>query len=191
LTPLEVRRATPADAEALSRVHADTWVDTYVGQVPDELVRDRVPRIRDRNWVEHVELRTFLGGGVLALLDDEDVVGFCEFGPTEDADDDAQQVGHIMRLYVHPRHQGRGGGRLLLESACHQLALDGFVEATLWTLDAASNRARAFYAHLGWMLEGTLNAGVPPDVRYRRPLTKPLTSATGDSEWSRSSSSGG
>lgn len=170
LRSLEVRGATPGDAEGLSRVHAETWEHTYVGQVPDEMARDRVARARDRNWVEHAERRARRGGGVLVLLADDVVAGFCEFGPTEDADDDGRSVGHIMRLYVHPMHQGRGGGRLLLESACAHLAGDGYVEVTLWTLEAASNRALAFYDHLGWILEGTHNAEAPPDVRYRRRL---------------------
>ena len=167
---LAVRTALPGDAEALSRIHGETWEDTYIGQVPDELARDRMATARDRDWVEHAELRARTGGGVLVLLDDDVVAGFCEFGPTEDADDDRRYVGHIMRLYVHPTHQGRGGGRLLLESACAHLAVDGHVEVTLWTLEAPSNRAHGFYAHLGWKREGVRNTEAPPDVRYRRRL---------------------
>lgn len=162
---------TPEDAAALSRIHAETWEDTFVGQVPDELARERITRARRRDWTEHVELRTRTGGGVVVLVQDQHVVGFCEFGPTQDTDDDPQRVGHVMRLYVHPLHQGHGGGRLLVESACARLAGDGYEEATLWTLEGPSNQAHGFYAHLGWTNEGIRNRDQPPEVRYRRRLS--------------------
>ena len=107
---MEVRVATARDAAALARVHADTWADTYVGQVADGLAYERIAEAGARDWAEHGELRTRTGGGVIVLTRDQHVVGFCEFGPTEDADDEPRRIGHIMRLYVHPQHQGHGGG---------------------------------------------------------------------------------
>lgn len=99
----------------------------------------------------------------MALIEDRQVVGFCGFGPTEDADDNPQHVGHIMPLYVHPLHQGHGGETLLAESACAHLAGHGFEEATLWILDNSSNRAHGFYAHLGRTNEGIRTGDQPPD----------------------------
>jgi len=171
VTAMEVRVANAGDAAALSRVHAETWEDTYVGQVSDALAHERIAKARARDWAEYGELRTRTGGGVVVLIRDQQVVGFCEFGPTEDADDDPQRIGHIMRVYVHPLHQGHGGGKLLVESACARLAGDGYDEATLWTLEAPTNRAHGFYAHLGWTNEGICNSEQPPDVRYRRRLS--------------------
>jgi len=166
----EVRAARPEDAAALSAVHADTWEHTYVGQVSDALARERIAKAKARDWAAYAEMRTRTGGGVLVLIHDQQPVGFCEFGPTEDTDDDPQRIGHIMRLYVNPLHQGHGGGKLLIESACTRLAGDGYEEATLWTLDAPSNRAHGFYTHLGWTNEGIRNTEQPPDIRYRRRL---------------------
>lgn len=171
VTAMEVRVATPGDAAALSRLHAETWEDTYVGQVSDALAHERIAKARARDWAEYREMRTRAGGGVFVLIRDQLVVGFCEFGPTGDADDDPKRFGHIMRLYVHPLHQGHGGGKLLVESVCARLAGDGYEEATLWTLDVPSNRAHGFYVHLGWTNEGIRNGEQPPDVRYRRPLS--------------------
>jgi GNAT superfamily N-acetyltransferase len=167
---VDVRDSAPADAAALSSVHAETWEHTYVSQVSDAVARDGIARARSRNWAEHAELRVALGGGVLVLTRDGGVVGFCEFGPTEDADDDAQRVGHIMRLYVLPGYQSQGGGRLLLESACARLARDGYENVTLWTLDAESNRPKGFYSQLGWTREEVHRADDADDIRYRRDL---------------------
>jgi len=168
---MEVRVATPGDAAVLSRVHAETWENTYVGQVPNALAHERIAKARARDWARYGEMRIRAGGGVVVLIRDQEVVGFCEFGPTEDEDEDPHRIGHIMRLYVHPLHQGLGGGKLLVETASARLTGDGYEEATLWTLEAPSNRAHGFYVHLGWTNDGTRNNAEPPDVRYRRHLS--------------------
>lgn len=167
---MELRRATPDDAASLSRVHAETWTATYVDQVPAVLAAERIVRAQERDWVTHAERRVTAGGGVLVVTEEQAVVGFCEYGPTEDDDDDPSHVGHIMRVYVHPQSQSKGAGRILVEAACDQLALDGYNEVTLWTLDDATNRALGFYAHLGWSREDVRNDEEPPDIRCRRRL---------------------
>lgn len=167
---MELRPVRPGDAASLSWVHAETWEATYVGQVPDVLAEERILRARDRDWVFHAAQRVAAGGGVLVVAEEEGVVGFCEYGPTEDGDDDPSRVGHIMRLYVHPRSQAKGAGEMLVEGACERLALDGYDEVTLWTLDDPTNQALGFYAHLGWSCEQVRNGEDPPDVRYRRRL---------------------
>lgn len=167
---MELRQATAEDAASLSWVHAETWKVTYVGQVPDELADERILRARERDWVTQIDRRVADRGGVLVVVDQHEVVGFCEYGPTEDPDDDPSRVGHIMRLYVHPRSQAKGAGRMLLTAACERLATGGYDEATLWTLDDPTNRALGFYRHLGWSCAGVRKSEDPPDVRYRRRL---------------------
>ncbi|CAA9229097.1 MAG: hypothetical protein AVDCRST_MAG20-1137 [uncultured Acidimicrobiales bacterium] len=166
---MELRHATAGDAVSLSGVHVETWRATYVGQVPDRHAEERIAVAQERDWVTHQERRVVAGGGVLAAVDDGDVVGFCEYGPTEDDDDDPSRVGHIMRLYLRPQSQSRGAGRMLLEAACERLAARGFDSVTLWTLDDPRNRAIGFYVHLGWSREGVRDDD-PPAVRYRRRL---------------------
>ena len=165
---VEVRAAAPEDSALLAFVHAQTWVDTYVGKVTDALADQRVARARDRDWTKHAQLRTQLGGGVFVLTRDGVVVGFCEFGPTEDADDDPRHVGHIMRLYILPAHQGLGGGRLLLDAACGRLSDSGFKSVTLWTVEDQWNPAHGFYRRLGWVLENAHQTD--GDIRYRLAL---------------------
>src|SRR5688572_29093471 len=168
---MQVREAVLEDADALAAVHAETWVRAYVGRVADQLAADRVKRARERDWVRHAELRRALGGEVLVLVRAAEVVGFCEFGPTEDADEDPAKVGHIMRLYVLPAHQGHGGGRRLPEAACSRLSAHGFMSVTLWTVEDAWNPAHAFYRRLGWVLENARQT--EGDVRYRLVLHNP------------------
>ena len=163
---MEIRPAERGDAAVLAQIHADTWVAPYVGTVPEEVASARVARARDRDWATHMRLRTELGGGVLVLVDGGSVVGFCEFGPTEDEDDDPSQVGHIMRIFISPTHQGRGGGKLLMAKACRRLANHGFTSATLWTPeDQWNHRALGFYRRLGCVQEEARSPG--GDIRHR------------------------
>jgi GNAT superfamily N-acetyltransferase len=169
---VQLRDARHQDAERLRQIHVDTWADTYTGIVPGDLVRARLSDHRARDWAQQIDSRIDAGGGLLALTESDDVIGFCEFGPTEDDDDDPSCVGQILRLYVLPVRQGRGGGRILVSGACDRLARAGFVAATVWTLEGdANHRAHGFYRHMGFACEGVLNAETPPDVRYRRSLT--------------------
>lgn len=163
---MEIRIAEPKDAADLAGVHADTWVATYVGNVPDDVASVRVARARDRDWTSHTDLRRQLGGGVWVLVDNDSVVGFCEFGPTEDEDDDPSQVGHIMRIFIRLTFQGRGGGKLLMAAACEEMARRGFASATLWTPeDQWNHRALDFYRDLGWVPEEVRAPG--GDIRHR------------------------
>ena len=43
-----IRRAVPADAEALSELHLDCWDDAYTGLVPQEILAERRMRIQER-----------------------------------------------------------------------------------------------------------------------------------------------
>ncbi len=51
---------------------------------------------------------------MLIARSDGRIDGFCQYGPTEDQDNDPEQVGQIHRLYVHPARQRTGIGRSLL-----------------------------------------------------------------------------
>jgi GNAT superfamily N-acetyltransferase len=127
---------------------------------------DRLLLHRRRDWADVVRAQEAAGGGVLALIDGGDLVGFCQYGPTEDRDDAPALIGHVRRLFVDPRQQGRGGGRLLLTRACDALRSTNRQRATVWVLEK-DERARGFYEHLGWRSDGGQK---DPDVRYRLSL---------------------
>jgi GNAT superfamily N-acetyltransferase len=169
--PVKVRLAETEDVEALRAVHVRTWADTYRGLLPQSVFAERLVEHAHRDWAERVRSQEAAGGGVIALIDDDDVVGLCQYGPTEDRDDEPDLIGHVHRLFVDPLHQGRGGGRLFLTRACDALRLTKMQAATLWVLEK-DERARRFYEHMGWRYDGG-QKGV--DVRYRFPLSPPAT----------------
>ena len=144
-------------------------MDTYGGMIPDHILHERLLAVRNRNWEEVIRRRGEAGEGVLTLIDGDEVIGLCEFGPTEDEDDDPSLTGHVFRLFVDPSHQGRGGGGLLLKAACGELRAAAKEEATLWVFESDEG-ARRFYDRLGWRPDGGRHGVPSADIRYRLDL---------------------
>ena len=163
-----VRPATPADAEAIARVHVLTWQTSYRGLVPDDFLDALAIDRRTETW------RTMLGDAkpgepVWVGLDGGLVAGFVGVGPSrdEDADDD---TGELYAIYVLAEHQGRGVGQALIGVAASWLA-ERYRSATLWVLEA-NERSRHFYESSGWRFDGSTKRDdrgsfVLKEVRHR------------------------
>lgn len=163
----EIQDATDADAVRLRELHVLTWVDTYRGLLAPQFYAERLRHHRLRDWSSLLAHQTEVGGGVLVARQAEALLGLCQYGPTEDEDDSASEVGHIHRLYVQPAAQGRGVGALLLCAAAARLSRSGARSLTLWTLEN-DRRARSFYERRGWQADGGRRFDGAWDVRYRR-----------------------
>jgi GNAT superfamily N-acetyltransferase len=148
-----IRRAVPADAEAIAAVQARGWRHAFADIVePDRMPdpEEQGPRFAD-----------FIAGGGEVLVFDQDgrIAGF------------AVVVGEELRaLYVDPPAQGAGVGSALLDAALEALRADGHAEAFLWTFEA-NGLARAFYERHRWeLVPGHDDHLGAPLVRYRRAL---------------------
>jgi ribosomal protein S18 acetylase RimI-like enzyme len=161
-----IESARPVDSQALRDLHLETWIATYRDRLPAAFFNERVVAHRARDWAELIRVQTALGGGILVARGDRSLCGLCQYGPTQDDDDDPQRVGHIDRLYVHPAHRRAGIGGALLTNATHRLRSRGASEFTLWALQD-DERARAFYERLEWRLDGASRFDGALDVRYR------------------------
>ena len=141
----EIRRATPADADAIANVWLASFKATYTFPPahPDDDVRE---------WVRSDVVQrdgTFVaadtGGAVVALMSLEG--------------DDLDQ------LYVHPDWLGRGIGSRLVELAKEQRP-GGL---GLYTFQV-NDRARRFYERNGFVAmafgDGASNQERQPDIRY-------------------------
>jgi ribosomal protein S18 acetylase RimI-like enzyme len=136
-----IRPGRADDAEAVARVHVETWQAAYAHALPREQlaalsVEDRVPYLRRRppSFVAEVE---------------GEVVGFVGVGASRD--DDAE--GELFTIYVLPDHWGAGIGRALLEAGEEELQRQGHRQVVLWVLDD-NPRARRFYENAGWSADG-------------------------------------
>jgi GNAT superfamily N-acetyltransferase len=170
---LRVRWARTEDAEAIARVHVDSWRVTYRELLPAEVLAELdLPR-RTREWRERLR-----AGSLPTLVAERggEVLGFCTLAlPARDAEE-PDWVAEIPALYVDPRHQREGIGSRLLGAALAEMRAQGFREAILWML-AGNEGAARFYARTGWRDDGGRRGSqyFPHlrqlrEVRYRRAL---------------------
>ncbi len=156
-----IRPGTPADAEAVARVHVGTWQTAYAHVFPPERLAELSVERRARQWREWPPLVAEMDGVI---------VGFVSVGASRD--DDA--AGELFAIYVDPEHWGTGVGRELIAAGEERLRELGHGEAILWVLDD-NPLARRFYERAGWHHDGTTRPieifGIEvPEVRYRKDL---------------------
>ena len=156
---MSLRAATPADAEAIARVHVQAWRETYAGLVPQAHLDALDPAERAALWrglVPRPDRRVAVAerGGR--------VVGFACAGPGREAH--PGHPGEVMALYVLRAHHGEGLGRALLEDALAWLGTPAY----LWVL--RDNPTRGFYERMGGRViarrDEEVGGALRPEVAY-------------------------
>ena len=161
-----IRTAQPADADAIARLHADSWRDTYRGMMADSFLDGDVFANRQVVWRERLAADN-PEQLVLAAERDYRLVGFiCVY-----RDNDPTWGALIDNLHVTHDAQGRGVGTSLMRAAGSWLR-DGTPDrgVYLWVMNANSG-ARAFYERSGGrsvetMIKTDPGGGEAPNCRY-------------------------
>lgn len=139
-----IRHATPADAEALARLHTRVWRETYRDLAPPTAFAALDEARRLPHWqaalARPAPYTAWLAEGP------DGPTGLVSAGPPGDTAFGGR--GEIRHLYVDPAAQGRGLGRALLRVAGAHLLAAGFPGFALAVV-AGNAPARAFYARLG------------------------------------------
>lgn len=163
---MRVREAAREDLEEIRAVAEASWERDYA----DLLTRDTVTSgVND--WYDEATLEDQIAGERTPVLvaegeagDDvrRGVVGFAHGYVDVD-------VGHVLRLYVHPGERRVGAGEQLLSATVAALRERG-VEEVNATVLAANEQGRAFYESLGFEqvdeAETTVGGETYPEVRY-------------------------
>lgn len=169
--PVELRRAVPADAEAIAGISVRTWFHAYSDFIDPRTLAERTVESQAPRWERW--LAPEAAGETWVAVGGARVVGYVRVGPSEDRDA-ASSCGALLALYVDPPAQGAGVGRLLHDHSLARLTALGHPTATLWSF-AANEQALTFYEHRGWVLDPSGAGQENPDwveaaVRYRRDL---------------------
>ena len=159
---LTIRRAEPADAQAIGAVFdaavREGW--KYLGELAAR------PMFPPEEWDEEVARHAPPNAMLVAINDDDRLIGFTAVHPTE---------GEMFLLFVDPDHAGCGVGRALLEAAHEVLRSAGCREAFLYTHEQ-NERAIAVYEAAGYRRDGTVRESDFRGVHLREPrLVKALT----------------
>lgn len=142
MTVVDVRLGSVEDADAIARVHVETWRTTYAGMLPDDMLVRMSAEGQARMW------RRMLREGETVLVAEDPtagIIGFSSYGPNRGGRGDFS--GEIYTLYVLPDHQERGLGRGLLGALFAALQREGHNSALIWVL--ADNPTRFFYEAMG------------------------------------------
>ena len=123
------RRATAADAAAISRVHDSSWTEAYRGVIPHGAIR------------RSTHVIVIEAGG--------EIVGYATVGPNRIRA--LPHRGEVYEIYILPEYQGVGLGTRLFLAARSELLRRGLKGAVVWVL-AANERAVSFYRNAGGML---------------------------------------
>ncbi len=147
---ITVRRATPEDAASLAALDVTVWRVAYRGLMPDAFLDALSQAEKTIKWRQNLLKHGPFGRKrVLVAVEDGDVIGFIRVG----AVDDEGERGLVYLLYVLPAYWGQGVGKTLMRAAIDELRDLDMGEAVLWVL-RDNQRARAFYAGLGWRQDG-------------------------------------
>jgi ribosomal protein S18 acetylase RimI-like enzyme len=177
---MDIRRAKPADADVLAKLHIDSWRVAYRGLVPDSYLNALDYDRRAQSLLESLSAQieeTYIAE------EDGEVVGFLTLGGCRDEDVDKKITGEIWGIYLAPQHWRKGIGRLLCRYGERILGSRGYLIVTLWVF-AGNSQARRFYEAMGYKADGatkTLTLGTPLEaVRYRRQLRNAESPAPND-----------
>jgi ribosomal protein S18 acetylase RimI-like enzyme len=139
---IEIRRAKPADAQAVAATHDDAWRTAYQGIIPGPEL-DKLINRRGIAWWDGAIRK---GSRVSILVFGEQVAGYANYGRNR-----ARSLlydGEIYELYLRPEFQGLGYGRRMFTAARRDLAQSGMKSLVIWAL-SDNEPAVEFYRALG------------------------------------------
>lgn len=149
---LEVRLATAADADELSRLGSAVFWDAYGGTAPDEDIEEHVRNYFGAEAIA-AELATAQVQYAFAISDGE-MAGLVKMREGEAPElVSASPVIEVQQLYVSTDHQRKGVGEFLVDVVKERCRTDGF--AGIWlSVWAEAHWAVPFYEKVGFVSLG-------------------------------------
>ncbi|MGA7147889.1 MAG: GNAT family N-acetyltransferase [Microbacterium sp.] len=143
-TDIVVRPVRDVDAEALGRVHATAWHETYDHLISKAALEAVSPKRLAELWTHWAaqgpEFKMY------AALVAGEIVGFAGSGPARDKD--APRLRELYFIYLLDAQHGTGIGQKLFDAV-----VDADEPLYLWVADD-NPRAHRFYTRNGFVLDG-------------------------------------
>lgn len=168
-----IRRAGPADAEALALVGRATFLETYAGQLPAadilaHCARQHGPEVY-AGWLASAGHRLWIAEAPEGAAP----VGYAVLGPPDLPLPTSAADVEIKRIYLLHRFQGQGLGAALMR-ACLDGAREAGFDRALLGVFGRNEAAMGFYRRQGFTLAGErkfqVGASVYDDFVLARPL---------------------
>jgi ribosomal protein S18 acetylase RimI-like enzyme len=139
---LIIRRATPADVEAIARAHVRAWHESYRDLLPRAAIDARSVETRVEQWRGILE-----NPDILVYLAERDRE-LCGFGSGGEARTGLPAEAEVYSFYLLEAAKRRGLGRMLFMRLGNELAARGSRSLGLWVL-VGNASARRFYEAMG------------------------------------------
>ncbi|MGB3409201.1 MAG: GNAT family N-acetyltransferase [Jannaschia sp.] len=149
-----IRRAVPADRDAICALHLASWQDSYGTELPADYMAQGLPRDMAAKWAA----RSFAPPEVTLVAEGRGGIAGFACALTD------RDPPLIDNLHVRPDLRGSGTGARLMAAIKEALAARGFAHAYLTVLQS-NPRAHAFY-----LANGGVDAGAVDDVMVGRPV---------------------
>ena len=145
---IKVRIARETDFQDIAQVYIETWRDSYAGTLPDRVLLD----MKNEKLVVSFSQTLEHHSEVLVVAEDtkEGIVGMGTAGRNRDRR--SRYLGEVYTLYVHPSHQNKGVGKMLLSHLFKELTKCNINSSIIWVL--AGNPSRFFYEVMDGKMTG-------------------------------------
>src|SRR5262245_11546281 len=144
MTRFAVREAVLEDAEGIARVHTDSWQTSYRGILPDTVL-DRI----DVGQRAETRRKILSDRSVFQLvaydITHQDIVGFCDCGPSRRH---VPFAGEVYAIYLAHHAKRHGIGQQMFDRVQQWLAAHDMRSMIVWVLEN-NHHARRFYEAMG------------------------------------------
>ncbi|WP_164508192.1 GNAT family N-acetyltransferase [Lapidilactobacillus wuchangensis] len=141
---MQIRPMVQSDAAAVARIHVASWHQTYQNLLPASVIEQHSYDQRLQLWQQIYQQ----AGALVAIDASQEIVGFITGGAQHTAALQPTAPGEIYAIYLDPRQQKHGVGRLLWQAKLQQLRQQQLLPLTVTCL-ATNRQALGFYHHLG------------------------------------------
>ncbi|MCM3601364.1 GNAT family N-acetyltransferase [Robertmurraya korlensis] len=137
-----IRKAIPADAKGIAKVHVDSWRTTYKLIFPEDYLQSLSYESRENLWT------SVIPNGYVYVAENHqgEIVGFSSGGKERTGDYPGYE-GELYAIYLLHEYQGKGIGRQLMKPLIEQFTNDGIGSMTVLVLE--ENPSKHFYQSLG------------------------------------------
>lgn len=140
---IDVRRAEPHDARAISEAHRLSWEQAYSGLIPHKPLTNMLER-RGEGWWR----KATRGSATMLVVEVAGVVaGYATLGLSRARG--LPHDGEIYEIYLRPEYQGIGLGSILFIEARRLLTSLGCNGIVVWCLEDSDLARRFFRSHGG------------------------------------------
>lgn len=119
---LQIRKGIKEDAKGVVEVNTYTWLTTYKGLMPDEVLDKRLKTMNER--ISKVEKSIIENDNLYVATDNNKVIGIMTYGVSRNKE--YLKSGEIYSIYVLDEYQGYGIGKQLFMTGIKELLNEGY-----------------------------------------------------------------